>query len=203
MKKILFLITLVFTTNTYAQDLFFEYSKSISKFDFETNQYEKLDIDGQNANSFNIGLEFKKNNKLGIGFNIAYDENNAKSIVNQSKYTWKTGYISSNGLVNYDVLNLGNKLNINSEFKIGASHIIHGNQYINDIKYNIKNHPEFKGLFLNYGFSLGLIFKSNSKYSFRVAYSYDIKNRISKTKTDSKINKFINSGFSIRLLNLL
>lgn len=203
MKKILFLITLIFTTNTYAQDLFFEYSKSISKFDFETNQYEKLNIDGQNANSFNIGLEFKKNNKLGIGFNIAYDENNAKSIVNQSKYTWKTGYISSNGLVNYDVLNLGNKVNINSEFKIGASHIIHGNQYINDIKYNIKNHPEFKGLFLNYGFSLGLIFKSNSKYTFRIAYNYDIKNRISKTKTDSKINKFKNSGFSIRLLNLL
>jgi hypothetical protein len=203
MKKILFLITLVFTTNTYAQDLFFEYSKSISKFDFETNQYEKLNIDGQNANSFNIGLEFKKNNKLGIGFNIAYDENNAKSIVNQSKYIWKTGYISSNGLVNYDVLNIGNKVNINSEFKIGASHIIHGNQYINDIKYNIKNHSEFKGLFLNYGFSLGLIFKSNSKYTFRIAYNYDIKNRISKTKTDSKINKFKNSGFSIRLLNLL
>lgn len=175
----------------YGQNIYFKSGINLTNYQFE-------DINGKKAEGLNsdIGSSYE----LGIGLpiasewfkyelGIALDSYNATGGDLSNSYSWNTNYGGIKNTFSYSPsvgeLNFG-------FFAVGAlSTMINGTQVMNNSRYELRSHPDFKGLLLQTG--LGLSASYNIFNQGFISLQYDFtKSFTLGEKTEDKLS-FLNN----------
>jgi hypothetical protein len=174
MMRLLIIFFLILTNNIVkAQDLFFRTGLNHTTYNFEDQNRKKLQglIPGIGL-SYQLGAGvplFQDWGKYEIGFTL--DSFNASGGGSSDNFYWNTTYGGiRNSVEFYPIwgdLTLGIKANL------GTSKIINGNQGLNNSKFDISKHPEFRGILIQPGLGVSMFYRvfEQGLLSFQYDYS--------------------------------
>lgn len=156
-KQLLIFIAFLSISNLYAQDIFIQAGKNITNYDFVTNQSASTtppDYKAGIGNFYEIGFSPKRPLKEGPIQNVTYlvsltyNEFNAEASKDLNSYAWKTSYLGLQNVIEYAFFETitGVKLSLNAG--LNAATIIKGDQFINNVFYDVTTNEEFSGLTL-------------------------------------------------------
>jgi hypothetical protein len=182
MKKQLFILIAFFSiSNVYAQDIFIGTAKNFTSYDFTVNNLTEtasLDYRAGSGNFYEIGYSPNDSNKnLSYLVSLTYNEFNAAASKDLSSYSWSTGYLGLQNVIEYSFFESkkGIKLSINAG--INVAHIIKGEQFTNTAFYDITDNKDFTGLLLQ-----GII-GLNTKYDISKDVNCTLGCNLSKAKS--------------------
>lgn len=203
MKRIALIAIVFLLMNVVkAQEIYFNTGKNLSTYNFSDAANETVNLKSDMGNSFEIGLVAKPELKLPLyfSFGIGLNEYNATGYYNYSNLTWKTNYLGINGEVHYPFIN--NDYNILAlNVGVGAETLVHGNQNIDGVNYDLTKYEEFKGLVLNPQLGLNYSYFINDDFNLNLQYGYSKHFNLS-NKSTQKLdinNHGIQIGFSINI----
>lgn len=156
-KLLLIFIAFLSISNLYAQDIFIQAGKNVTSYDFVTNQPVSPtppDYRVGTGNFYEIGFSPKRSVKKGPIQNVTYlvsltyNEFNAEASKDLNSYAWKTSYLGLQNVIEYAFFEArtGVKLSLNAG--LNAATIIKGDQFINNVFYDVTTNEEFSGLTL-------------------------------------------------------
>lgn len=186
MKKLLNIFFVVCGFSAFAQEVYFSTGKNFTQYNFHTlSTSESIQLHSGTGNFYEVGILNPINNSpfLYSGA-INLQEFNAGGGDMVSKYTWTSQYIGAKITGYYPVIkshcNCYNETSWNVLLftSFNVSTLLDGQQIINSSYYNtnnfydLKNNPEFKGLFIqpSIGFQVRYSIFSYGAVSF--GYSY-------------------------------
>lgn len=157
--KLLFLILFTSSISINSQQLYFEYSKTNSSFDYENSQgLGLLNILPKTNTNLAVGYRFsaikdKLNIVLGLGYN-SYGAIGSDFILD-NYYDWDVSYVGFNAGFDYKIFSTRQlifsiKANVSTEF------LVQGNQTLNNQVFNLVGEEEFNQnlFFINGGLAV-------------------------------------------------
>jgi hypothetical protein len=181
MKKITLLLLFLFLVNTaYSQQIYFLTGKNYTKYKIRYNGSETvngLEKKGE-GDSYEIGfaipikvqrLAFDNNLNYTVGLTL--NQYNAESGDIANNNTWKTEYIGVQNALVYSFVK-SNHLDVAVKGGVNVATMLHGNQTINNSRFNLNNQKDFNGVVVSP--LLGLQAKCNlSEYGYlSLGYNY-------------------------------
>jgi hypothetical protein len=181
MKKITLLLLFLFLVNTaYSQQIYFLTGKNYTKYKIRYNGSETvngLEKKGE-GDSYEIGfaipikvqrLAFDNNLNYTVGLTL--NQYNAESGDIANNNTWKTEYIGVQNALVYSFVK-SNHLDVAVKGGVNVATMLHGNQTINNSRFNLSNQKDFNGVVVSP--LLGLQAKCNlSEYGYlSLGYNY-------------------------------
>jgi hypothetical protein len=151
-KQLLILLAFFSISNVYAQNIFIGTAKNFTSYDFTVNNLTETaspDYRAGSGNFYEIGYSPNDSNKnLSYLVSLTYNEFNAAASKDLSSYSWSTGYLGLQNVIEYSFFESkkGIKLSINAG--INVAHIIKGEQFTNAAFYDITDNKDFTGLLL-------------------------------------------------------
>jgi hypothetical protein len=200
-KQLLIFIAFLSISNLYAQDIFMQAGKNITSYDFVTNQSVSPtppDYRVGTGNFYEIGYSPRGSMKKGPIQNLTYlvsltyNEFNAEASKDLNSYAWKTSYVGLQNVIEYSFYETrtGVKLSLNAG--LNAATIIKGDQFINNVFYDLTTNEEFSGLVMQ-----GIV-GLNTKYTISKDVTCNLGCNYSKA-----YNNTINSDFTQLTINTL
>jgi hypothetical protein len=181
MKKTTLLLLFLFLVNTaYSQQIYFLTGKNYTKYKIRYNGSETvnaLEKKGE-GDSYEIGfaipikvqrLAFDNNLNYTVGLTL--NQYNAESGDIANNNTWKTEYIGVQNALVYSFVK-SNHLDVAVKGGVNVATMLHGNQTINNSRFNLSNQKDFNGVVVSP--LLGLQAKCNlSEYGYlSLGYNY-------------------------------
>lgn len=174
MQKISLIILLVIgiSIRSYSQDVFFKTGVNFTSYHFKDQngkQIKGLFPGSGTSYEFGVGFPLAKDflkYELGLSLN-AY---NATGGDINNNYSWDTNYGGIKNILSFYPTTRDLDIGILGIF--GASSIISGTQVINNSRFELKNNPEFKGIFLEAGLGLSLSYDVSRKGFISLSYDY-------------------------------
>jgi len=157
-----------------------------------------------------LGKKTSKSMSYSISVNL--NEYNANSGNLANSYSWETSYIGVRNGLSLPLFSMDNGLGLNLGAGVNVSTIVHGQQNINGMIYDIAEHKEFEGLTAwgDVGLNLTFDFKENIKlalgYFMSKNYSLsgkDIWHNIFYSNEAIENVQFENSNLKLSLIYLL
>jgi hypothetical protein len=181
MKKLTQLIVVLFLVNTaYSQQIYFLTGKNYTKYTIRYNGSESVNVLEKKGegDSYEIGfaipikvqrLAFDNNLNYTVGLTL--NQYNAESGDIATNYTWKTEYIGVQNALVYSFVK-SNHLDVAVKGGFNVATLLHGNQTINNSRFNLSNQKDFNGVVVSP--LLGLQAKCNlSEYGYlSLGYNY-------------------------------
>ena len=173
-KKYLLILLLFSGCFLQAQEMFFTAGKNFTKYDYKNS----LEVSNPNLRSGDGSFY-----QLGMGFNLGSDEfNYAVSLVyNQlnavggssvSNYAWNTNYLCIQNELNYILFQDYDSFKVKSKLGFATSTIIKGEQFINNVVYDISNQEEFKGILIQPNIGIDFHYSIDRALEISVGYEY-------------------------------
>lgn len=198
MKKITLLLLFLFLVNTaYSQQIYFLTGKNYTKYKIRYNGSETvngLEKKGE-GDSYEIGfaipikvqrLAFDNNLNYTVGLTL--NQYNAESGDIANNYTWKTEYIGVQNALVYSFVK-SNHLDVAVKGGVNVATMLHGNQTINNSRFNLNNQKDFKGVVVSP--LLGIQAKCNlSEYGY-LSLGYNYSRSINLTNDTNKKVSFL------------
>lgn len=198
MKKITLLLLFLFLVNTaYSQQIYFLTGKNYTNYKIRYNGSETvngLEKKGE-GDSYEIGfaipikvqrLAFDNNLNYTIGLTL--NQFNAESGDIANNYTWKTEYIGVQNALVYSFVK-SNHLDVAVKGGVNVATMLHGNQTINNSRFNLNNQKDFNGVVVSP--LLGLQAKCNlSEYGY-LSLGYNYSRSINLTNDTNKKVSFL------------
>lgn len=198
MKKITLLLLFLFLVNTaYSQQIYFLTGKNYTNYKIRYNGSETvngLEKKGE-GDSYEIGfaipikvqrLAFDNNLNYTVGLTL--NQYNAESGDIANNYTWKTEYIGVQNALVYSFVK-SNHLDVAVKGGVNVATMLHGNQTINNSRFNLNNQKDFKGVVVSP--LLGLQAKCNlSEYGY-LSLGYNYSRSINLTNDTNKKVSFL------------
>ena len=198
MKKLTQLIVVLFLVNTaYSQQIYFLTGKNYTNYKIRYNGSETvngLEKKGE-GDSYEIGfaipikvqrLAFDNNLNYTVGLTL--NQYNAESGDIANNYTWKTEYIGVQNALVYSFVK-SNHLDVAVKGGVNVATMLHGNQTINNSRFNLNNQKDFKGVVVSP--LLGLQAKCNlSEYGY-LSLGYNYSRSINLTNDTNKKVSFL------------
>ena len=98
---------------------------------------------------------------------------NAKAVNVNNTYVWNTNYLGIQNMAYASVLMSPNSMyNLKVKAGVNTSTIVSGQQYINDVVYNLKNYNEFKGIVVQPLIGLDFRLEVSRELSMNIAYMF-------------------------------
>lgn len=206
MYKIVIITFFFISKIASSQELYFASGKNSTSYKYTSSKSSgNLYLSPGDGNSFEFGYlkRFLKNDSANFfdyyKGSITYNQFNANGGTTNSTYTWRTNYI---GVQNAIAINLLTTNNDYVKFRLLAglniSTIIKGEQTINNIKYNIANQEDFKGVFLQPLTGIETQIRLTNSINLLGSYSYSSAYKIQK-KPGEKLY-FVNNQFQLGLI---
>jgi hypothetical protein len=198
MKKITVLLLFLFLANMgYSQEIYFLTGKNYTNYKIRYNGSEPvnaLEKKGE-GDSYEIGLAIPiKVQRLAFDNNLNYtvgltlNQYNAESGDLANNYTWKTEYIGIQNALVYSFVK-SNHLDVAVKGGVNVATMLHGNQTINNSRFNLNNQKDFNGVVVSP--LLGLQAKCNlSEYGY-LSLGYNYSRSINLTNDTNKKVSFL------------
>lgn len=174
MRRLPILLLLLFaaTLPSYAQTVYFKTGINNTAYDFKDQNGEKVSglVPGIGSSfDLGVGLPFAQDwFKYELGLSL--DSYNATGGDQSNNYSWNTNYGGIKNTISF--IPTTGDLGIGVLGLIGASKIFNGSQTLNNARYDLKNHPEFDGIFFQAGLGLSVSYNIFNQGFLSLQYDY-------------------------------
>ena len=199
-KKYLLFCLLLSGCYLQAQELLISNGKNFTKYDYKNS----LGMSNPNLRSgegsfYEIGLAFKLNesaetDKLSYAVSLVYNQFNAVGSTSTANYAWKTNYLGIQNALNYTLFQNSKSFKLKTKLGCATSTIIKGEQYINNVVYNISKQEEFKGILIqpnigiDFQYAINQNIKISAGYEFSKAFNVSNKSAEELSFTNNQIH---------------
>ena len=199
-KKYLLFLLVSSGCLVHAQELFISNGKNFTKYDYK-NSLGKTNpnIRSGEGSFYEMGMAFTLNksadaNKLSYAVSIVYNQFNAVGGTSTANYAWKTNYLGIQNTLHYTLFQTSKSFKIKTKLGCATSTIIKGEQYINNVVYNISKQEEFKGITIqpnigvDFQYAINPNIKISAGYEFSKAFNVSNKSSEELSFTNNQIH---------------
>lgn len=195
-KHVLFLLLF---TGCYlqAQELFISNGKNFTKYDYK-NSLGKTNPNIRNGEGsfYEMGLAFKLNksadaNKLSYAVSLVYNQFNAVGGTSSANYAWKTNYLGIQNALHYTLFQNSKSFQVKTKLGCATSTIIKGEQFINNVVYDISKQEEFKGITIQP--NVGIDFQYAINQNIKISAGYEFSKAFNVSNTSAEKLSFTNN----------
>jgi hypothetical protein len=198
-KHILFLL-LFSGCYLQAQELFISNGKNFTKYDYKNSiGISNPDIRSGEGSFYEMGMAFMlnksaKTDKLSYAVSLVYNQFNAVGGTSTANYNWKTNYLGIQNALNYTLFQNAESFKVKTKIGFATSTIIKGEQYINNVVYNISKQEEFKGITIqpnigvDFQYAINPNIKISAGYEFSKAFNVSNKSKEELSFTNNQIH---------------
>lgn len=199
-KKYLLFLLLFSGCYLQAQELFISNGKNFTKYDYK-NSLGKTNpnIRSGEGSFYEMGIAFMLNksadsNKLSYAVSMVYNQFNAVGVTSTANYAWKTNYLGIQNALHYTLFQNSKSFKVITKLGCATSTIIKGEQYINNVIYNISKQEEFKGIILqpnvgvDFQYAINPNIKISAGYEFSKAFNISNKSKEELSFTNNQIH---------------
>lgn len=174
-----------------AQELFISTGKNFTTYNYKNS----LGISNPNLRSgegsfYQLGMDFKLNksaasNKLSYAVSLVYNQFNAVGGTSTANYSWKTNYLGIQNAINYTLFQNSKSFKLKTKLGCATSTIIKGEQYINNVVYNISKNEEFSGITIQPNIGIDFQYEINEKIKISAGYEFSKAFNVSNSSTEN------------------
>jgi hypothetical protein len=194
-KKYLLLLVLFSGCFLHAQELFFSNGKNFTKYDYKNSLGNtNSNLRSGEGSFYQLGLDFKLNkatDKLSYAVSVVYNQFNAEGGTSTVNYSWKTNYLGVQNALNYTLFQNSKSFKVKTKLGIATSTIIKGEQYINNVVFDITNNEEFKGITIQP--NVGVDFQYAINQNVRISAGYEFSKAFNVSNSSSEELSFTNN----------
>jgi hypothetical protein len=194
-KKYLLLLVLFSGCFLQAQELFFSNGKNFTKYDYKNSfGNTNSNLRSGEGSFYQLGLDFKLNkatDKLSYAVSVVYNQFNAEGGTSTANYSWKTNYLGVQNALNYTLFQNSKSFKVKTKLGIATSTIIKGEQYINNVVFDITNNEEFKGITIQP--NVGVDFQYAINQNVRISAGYEFSKAFNVSNSSSEELSFTNN----------
>jgi len=160
------------------QELFISNGKNFTKYDYKNS----LGISNSNIRSgegsfYQFGMDFKLNksatsNKFSYAVSLVYNQFNAVGGTSSANYAWKTNYLGIQNALNYTLFQNSKSFQVKTKLGCATSTILKGEQYINNVVYDITKHEEFSGITIQPNVGIDFQYAINQNIKISAGYEF-------------------------------
>ena len=164
-----------------SQELFFKAGRNFTNYEYKNSSGQSLSgLKGASGTNYEFGVEFfldRSTNSIESVFSysssLTLNQFNDKGGNVNSTYEWNTNYIGVQNMLYLSLMN-SNKDFYCLKVKAGLNtlSIFSGQQYINNVKYDLTQYDEFKGIFLQPVIGADFRLELNRELSLNVGYAF-------------------------------
>jgi len=188
-KHILFLL-LFSGCYLQAQELFISNGKNFTKYDYKNSiGISNPDIRSGEGSFYEMGMAFMLNksaatDKLSYAVSLVYNQFNAAGGTSTANYAWKTNYLGIQNALNYTLFQNAESFKVKTKIGFATSTIIKGEQYINNVVYNISKQEEFKGITIQPNIGVDFQYAINPNIKISAGYEFSKAFNVSNKSTE-------------------
>ena len=198
-KHILFLL-LFSGCYLQAQELFISNGKNFTKYDYKNSiGISNPDIRSGEGSFYEMGMAFMLNksaatDKLSYAVSLVYNQFNAVGGTSTANYAWKTNYLGIQNALHYTLFQNTESFKVKTNIGFATSTIIKGEQYKNNVVYNISKQEEFKGITIqpnigvDFQYAINPNIKISAGYEFSKAFNISNKSSEELSFTNNQIH---------------
>ena len=196
-KKCLLILLTFSGCYMQAQELFFTTGKNFTTYNYKN----ALGMSNPNLRSgdgsfYQIGMDFKLNksaasSKLSYAVSVVYNQFNAVGGTSTADYSWKTNYLGVQNALNYTLFQNSKSFKVKTKLGVATSTIIKGEQYINNVVFDITNNEEFKGITIQP--NVGVDFQYAINQNVRISAGYEFSKAFNVSNSSSEELSFTNN----------
>ena len=194
-KKYLLLLVLFSGCFLQAQELFFSNGKNFTKYDYKNSfGNTNSNLRSGEGSFYQLGLDFKLNkatDKLSYAVSVVYNQFNAEGGTSTANYSWKTNYLGVQNALNYTLFQNSKSFKVKTKLGVATSTIIKGEQYINNVVYNITKQEEFSGITIQP--NVGVDFQYAINPNIRISAGYEFSKAFNVSNSSSEELSFTNN----------
>ena len=194
-KKYLLLLVLFSGCFLQAQELFFSNGKNFTKYDYKNSfGNTNSNLRSGEGSFYQLGLDFKLNkatDKLSYAVSVVYNQFNAEGGTSTANYSWKTNYLGVQNALNYTLFQNSKSFKVKTKLGVATSTIIKGEQYINNVVYNITKQEEFSGITIQP--NVGVDFQYAINQNVRISAGYEFSKAFNVSNSSSEELSFTNN----------
>jgi len=194
-KKYLLLLVLFSGCFLQAQELFFSNGKNFTKYDYKNSLGNtNSSLRSGEGSFYQLGLDFKLNkatDKLSYAVSVVYNQFNAEGGTSTANYSWKTNYLGVQNALNYTLFQNSKSFKVKTKLGVATSTIIKGEQYINNVVYNITKQEEFSGITIQP--NVGVDFQYAINQNVRISAGYEFSKAFNVSNSSSEELSFTNN----------
>lgn len=175
-KKLLFFLTLLFISNSFAQELYLLTGNNFTTYKFNTNgESMATRLQSGAGSTFEIGYAIPIRNKDFLySFAVTLNSHNALAGNGANTYEWNTKYLGIQTALQYNQ-KITSFFSLTAKAGINFSTIIYGKQTMDGEIFDLTNQKEFSGLFVGTSGSIHTNYKINSIGFLSLGYGYSHK----------------------------
>ena len=196
-KKCFFSLLLFSGCYMQAQELFVTSGKNFTTYNYKNS----LGISNPNIRSgegsfYQFGMDFKLNksatsSKFSYAVSLVYNQFNAVGGTSSANYAWKTNYLGIQNAFNYTLFQNADSFEVKTKLGVATSTIIKGEQYINNVVYDITKQEEFKGITIQP--NIGIDFQYAINQNIKISAGYEFSKAFNVSNTSSEKLSFTNN----------
>jgi hypothetical protein len=198
-KKHILLLLLFSGCYLQAQELFLATGKNFTKYDYKNS----LGMSNPNLRSgdgsfYQLGMAFNLgSDEFSYALSLVYNQLNAVGGSRTSNYVWNTNYIGIQNELNYILFQDYDSFKVKTKLGFATSTIIKGEQYINNVVYDISNQEEFKGILIQP--NIGIDFHYVFNRGMEISAGYEFSKAFNVSNTSAEKLSFTNNQIHLGL----
>jgi hypothetical protein len=173
-----------------AQELFFTTGKNFTKYDYKNSLgMSNPNIRNGEGSFYQLGMAFNLNifrsyDEISYAVSLVYNQLNAVGGSSVSNYAWNTNYLGIQNELNYILFQDYDSFKVKTKLGFATSTIIKGEQYINNVVYDISNQEEFKGILIQPNIGIDFHYSIDRVLEISVGYEYSKAFNVSNTSAE-------------------
>ncbi|SHG19347.1 Outer membrane protein beta-barrel domain-containing protein [Flavobacterium segetis] len=179
-----------------SQEFFFLSGKNLTSYDYSvSNTATDFNLKSKVGSNYELGYEHILNAKISYIGSLTLNQFNSFSTNEVRSYSWNSTYLGIQNAASYTILKTENEIEVKLKAGVNLSTIIDGTEQINGVLYNIKNEPEFSGVFFQPLIGLDIKYVITDYVSLSIGYNFSKAFKFSNS-TDEKLS-FINNQLQL------
>jgi hypothetical protein len=189
-----------------SQEIFFKTGKNFTQYNYKNSLGRSVSgLECSSGSNYELGFEYfldDANSSLESRFSysasLILNQFNAKAGNVNNTYVWNTNYLGIQNMAYASVLMSPNSLyNLKLKAGVNTSTIVSGQQFINNVVYNLKNYSEFKGIVVQPILGLDFRLEVSRELSANIGYMFSKAFNVS-NKSSEKLS-FTNNQLQLGL----
>lgn len=180
-KKILFMMAIFISHFATSQEFFFKVGRNFTDYNYKNSLGKSISgLEGDSGLNYEFGIEFyldeadsSLESKFSYSAGLCLNQFNAKGGNVNSTYVWNTNYIGIQNMAYLSLLNSSDRFySLKLKAGFNTSTILSGQQYINNVVYDLKKYQEFKGIFLQPEIGMDFRLELNRELGINIGYLF-------------------------------
>lgn len=179
--KLLFIMAMFISQHLFSQEIFFRVGKNFTQYNYKNSLGKTVSgLEGSSGSNYELGFEYFLDNassslesRYSYSASLILNQFNAKAGNVNNTYVWNTNYLGIQNMAYASVLMSPNSMyNLKVKAGVNTSTIVSGQQYINNVVYNLKNYNEFKGIVVQPLIGLDFRLEVSRELSMNIGYMF-------------------------------